>query len=537
MSRRRAKPEEGALCDGRDVLDADLAALDAEGLRDLVRTLLPWLDGGTRDRVRAEVALRAGRGGPVAGLSEATVAEAEAFAARAVRAGYAEPAEVDIRLGLATEAFAARDYVSAFRIHRALLVPISAADIDLGQDELVDEVLVADVDACARQFVVAMYMTSSAQRRAQAVLAAIRDVEGVGLFDAPLEALERTAVEPLPDFDDFVAAWRALIEMQVAEAVERRRDGWEQAWLREVVARIDGPAGLGELARTTQRVEDLRAWCDACEQAEDWASARAAFEEAAALVEHPAHASADFLDGAAGAAQRLGAHDVDAALERAWRRAPTLGRLRRWMGAAGSRSDIVQRAGVALELLPPAAGRQRALLHLLRGEFTSVARLLADARGSGWSDPSHPGPLVVPIFVRFLAPPERIATYARALGPMGGFDLSMDIETFMAMDVGGLETPEVDALLARAEVGGPANAEVRAVMLDSLRTAAEKRVQGVTSGKRRRRYGQAAALVVVCAAVDGRPDAAGWRRRVEADFGRYYPALKRAFADAARAAR
>ncbi|MCA9558224.1 MAG: hypothetical protein KC583_06600 [Myxococcales bacterium] len=536
MSRRRAKTEPGAQCDGHDELDADLAALDAEGLRDVVRTLLPGLDDGSRRRALTEVARRAGRGDAVAGSSEAIAAEVEAFAAEARRAGYAEPVEVDIRLGAATEAFAARDYASAFRIYRALLVPISAADIDLGQDELVDEVLVADVDACARQFVVAMYMTSSAQRRAKAVLAAIREVEGVGLFDAPLEALDRTAVEALPDFDDFVADWRALVEMQVAEVAGRGRGRWEQAWLREAVARVEGPAGLGELARGTRRVEDLRAWCDACEDAADWAATRAAFEEAAALVEHPAHTSAAFLDGAAGAAIRLGADDVDAALERAWRRAPTLGRLRRWLGAVGSRPDLVQRAGVALASLPTAAERQRALLLLLRGEYASVARLVADAAGQGWAEPSHPGPLVFPIFVRLLAPPERSAQYARALGPMGGFDLSMDIETFMASDVHALETPDVDALLARAEVGRPADAEMRAIMLDALRTAAEKRVEGVAAGKRRRHHGQAASLVVVCAAVDDRPDAMAWCRRVEADFGRSYPALKRAFVEAARVA-
>jgi ornithine carbamoyltransferase len=40
-------------------------------------------------------------------------------------------------------------------------------EIDLGQDEVVEEVLGVDVATCARQFVVAVYMTTEAQERAR----------------------------------------------------------------------------------------------------------------------------------------------------------------------------------------------------------------------------------------------------------------------------------------------------------------------------------------------------------------------------------
>ncbi|OIP37094.1 MAG: hypothetical protein AUK47_14080 [Deltaproteobacteria bacterium CG2_30_63_29] len=313
---------------------------------------------------------------------------------------------------------------------------------------------------------------------------AIEDVQGVGYFFEPLRELERVAVEPLPDFDEFLVQWRALVEERVANTEKRGWDRREDRWLREVVECTQGPDGLAEVARQSRRSDDLRAWCRALVEAGDWTVARAAYEEAAELVEDRAYASGDFLDGAALAAQELGSDDLDAALERAWREAPSFSRLCRWLGGCSTQEELAALAGSALEMVPARAARQRALLHLLRGELSDAATLLADARELGWSDAEHPGHLVFPLFVGLLGG----ATIAVEL-PRSYDDMS----SLMDDNQPKLTTPTVDPLLQLADLDAQ-EAAVRCVMIEAMRSAAEKRIEGVTANKRRHHYGHAASL-------------------------------------------
>ena len=79
----------------------------------------------------------------------------------------------------------------------------------------------------------------------------------------------------------------------------------EDRWLHEVVLRIEGPAGLGEIARATCRLHDLRAWCEAL------------------------------------AVQQQRGEDLPERLERAWRASPSLLRLQRWLGSSETSSGCV----------------------------------------------------------------------------------------------------------------------------------------------------------------------------------------------------
>jgi hypothetical protein len=63
-------------------------------------------------------------------------------------------------------------------------------------------------------------------------------------------------------------------------------------------------------------------------------------------------------------------------------------------------------------------------------------------------------------------------------------------------------------------------------MLNSMRTAAEKRIAGVTENKRRRHYGHAASLALACAQVDGTAVGTKWLEGIR-DAYRRYPALQR----------
>jgi hypothetical protein len=502
--------------------------MGADELRELARDMLLELDERAHGRVVNSLinrAARSGSGWAPAALSGEDVSEIVAFAEAAQRVGQAEPSDVDQYLRRGSGAFLGKDYAAAFRIFGALLHPIGEGEIYLGQDEMVTEVLGVHPGECATQYLVSAYMTTAPEKRAQAVRAALGEVRSVGYFIDPLEEMERVAVEPLPGLDQFLPQWRALLRK--GDRGERRSD-WvteEDRWLREVVRRLEGPDGLAKIARETRRADDLRAWCRCLVEARDWKAALAAFDESAELVNDKEHARGELLDGAALAAQELGRKDLPARLDRAWRSAPTMLRLRRWLGAAGSKAVVRKRAAGALEACPKQSHRQRAFLHVILGDFESAAKLLAAAPGLGWSDGEHPGHLIFPLFRRLLggslAP---FSSNAEQL-PLRG----MDLEEFDLMATGRDEprvaVPEVDRIIEQAGIGAVTDAKARGAVIEGMRKAAKHRVDGVTGKQRHRYYGHAASLVAICAAVDPSPATARWVARLRDEYRRY-PALR-----------
>ncbi|WP_169709594.1 hypothetical protein [Deferrisoma camini] len=497
---------------GPSAVDGAIDAMGADELRKLVRELLGLLDKRTHSQIVHELVERAATaGGEWAPAPPPTprVAEIVSRGERAAHAGWAHPADVDACLLEGSNAFLARDYGTAVRIFRAWLVPLGEAEIDLGQHEMVDEVLGVDVGTCAAQYVVATYMTTAPDRRAGAVWDAMDEVGVLGPFLEPLREMERVAVEPLPGMEEFLPQWRALLE---ANTAADRRDGWdteEDGWLREAVRRMDGAEGLGRLARSTGRVSDLRAWCRALVEARRWEDALAACEEAAETVTEQALCRAEFLDGAALAAQELGREDLPARLERAWREAPTPLRLRRWLGAATSRAEIRERAARALDACPEEARCQRAFLHLVLGEHGAAAGFLAEAPGLGWSGSEHPGHLLFALFGTLLAVgPDPSSSLPHGWGP----------EEEEPEDGPRLAAPAPEEILAAAGVRRITEAgEVRTVFR-AMRGAAEKRMAGVTSKTRRRYYGHAAHLVAVCEAIAPAP---GWVAGLRSRYRRF----------------
>lgn len=505
-----------------------LDVLGAEELRELVRELLPWLDDRIRARLANEMIDRAARRGsgwaPTRPRDEA-VSGILSFAEAAKRVGYADASEVDGYLRQGSNAFLGKHYRTACRIFRAFLVPLGEGEIDLGQDEMLDEVLGVDVGNCAAQYVVATYMVTVPAERAKAVYQAIDEVRGVGLFWQPLQDMERVAVEPLPDFDDFLQWWRASLE---ESAGQQRRGDWdseENRWLREVVQRVEGAAGLASLARATKRADDLRAWCRALVDARDWDAALVAYEEAAESVTRDAYSRGEFLDGAALAAQEQGRTDLPNWLERAWREAPSFVRLCRWLGSVGSKPAVEKSAIQALAACPRKAHRQRAFLQVLLGNLEAAARLLAAAPGLGWSESEHPGSLLFPVFEALL---EGKATSLVDTVDPGSIDgtgaTAVEFMPF-SRDEPRLVTPGLDEIMELAGVAGPPDSGERQAIVVAMRKAAEKRVAGVTANKRRRHYGHAAALVLACAARDSTRETATWVAGIR-DAYRRFPAFQ-----------
>ncbi len=514
-------------------VDAALAATGAEDLREIVRELMLELGDRAHRRVAGRLIDRAARkdmGWTPARPSSALVAEVLAFAEAAQRVGHADADDVDDYLQQGSNAFLGKDYATALEVFRALLIPISEAEIDLGQHEMVDEVLGADVGDCAKQYVVSIYMTVTPDQRAHAVCAAINEMSCVGHFREPLREMERASVEPLPELDEFLPRWRALIE---EPAAAERRDAWDSdqdRWLREVVQRTEGVEGLARVARSTCRADDLHAWCRMSVESRDWKAALSAYAEAAEIVAGEADSRGDFLDGAALAAQELGRKDLPVRLERAWRQAPTLLRLRRWLGSSASKRSVRVRARHAGESCPKDASRQRAFLHVLLGEHSSAAKLLAAAPGLGWSNSEHPGHLLFPLLGRLLGAAPSTGSPSTPLASRCGMDI--DEPEWMSADSNEprLTAPTLDEVVGLAGVEGPVKAADRKVVLRAMRKATEQRLDGVTENKRRRYYAHAAELVAVVTALDPTPACDRWVSGIRANYRRF-PALQRELDD------
>lgn len=520
MARYGARP---AREPARGDVDAALGAMSADELRDVVRDMLREFDDRAFNRVVGSLVGRAARNGSrwvPAALTDDDVAETLAFATAAERTGYADPAAVDDGLRRGSAAFLRKDYRAAHQILGALLRPMTAGQVDLGQDEMVDEVLGTDTVESAAQYVVSAYMISPPAERARAVRVAIEEVRGIGHFWEPIQTMEAAAIEPLPELEDFLRSWRELLGQSTSSERAGHWDTEGEHWVREVVARLEGPDGLAKIARSTRRAGDLRAWCRSLVDAGNWQGALSAFEEAAELIANDDYVRAELLDGAALAALSLGRDDLPARLERAWRAGPSMLRLRRWLGSAQGRAALRRRAAAALEACPARAARQRAFLHLIRGEFDSSAELLSAAPGLGWTDGEHPGHLLFALFALLLGVTPSLSS------PAAG-RLLADPELFVVGAVAPvLAAPGAEELLQVAGIESIVSAPSRRSVLAAMRAAAERRLAGLTGQKRRRHYGHAADLVAVCLRCDPSPETQGWVTMLETEHRRF-PALRR----------
>lgn len=507
-----ARDRRRAVKTGRSAdLTAALNALDAEELRAFVQEALDRLDDGPRGQLEDALVQRAAaqsRWRPAAPSSE-KVDEAKRFAVAARHVGQADPSDVDEYLRQGVTASLAGDHAAARAIFEALLPPIASADIDLGQHEMVDEVLSVDLHDCISRYLAAVSMTTPVAHRAEALFAAAELGYSLTYLQDPLAVIERVLGPGLPDFDPFLAAWIERLELNAGS----HRD-WESEhdrWLREAVTRREGLAGLERIARTTKRPEAVRAWCDAVVAVGDWSKSLTLYEEAADLVSSD-FSRGDFLDGAALAAQVLRRKDATKKLEAAWLGAPSLPRLLRWLLAEDpSSATIKKRAASALNASAPTSARLLGLLHVVVDDVPSAAALLQKAPGLGWSTSDHPGHLVVPVFAWMfgVAPVGSVREQlAQALHRPLVSEYERGLEEAADPNAATktaprLPSPIVIDVLQRAGILDRLTATDRASALAAVKTAATKRTDGVLGEKRRRHYAHAALLVACCVELEG----------------------------------
>ena len=259
--------------------------MTAPDLRAAVRAVLGELDEDAKASAVDTLVARATKGTSGRRPSrpfQRMVEEATSFAQAARQLGYADPADVTEHLRQAMKAFLSGDHASARAVFEAILVPIATGDIDLGQHELVEEVLGVDANACAAQYVASVYTTTPLPARASAVLAAIEHAQGVGSLISPIEDMEDVSAGALPDLNAFLPLWVKRLERFKASKNEWESD--QERWRREAVFRLDGVEGLERLARATRRPQACVAWCEALADRRDWVAALRAYGMAARLV-------------------------------------------------------------------------------------------------------------------------------------------------------------------------------------------------------------------------------------------------------------
>jgi hypothetical protein len=524
MSRQRP-PKKATHSDANAALDT----MSADELRVFVREIMLELDDKAHNRVVNSLIQRTARNGSgwaPAAVGDAQVAEVIAFVKAAQHRGHADPSQIDEYLQRGSSAFLRKDYETTHRIFGALFPPIGSGEIDLGQDELADEVLGTDTTECAAQYVVTAYMLSPPAERATAVRTAIEVASNIGYIFDPIEDMENVAVEPLPGLDHFLGQWRDLLLRKTTGAHAVNRGTEQELWLREVVQRLEGSDGLAKVARSTKRADDLRAWCQSLVDTGDWKAALPAFEEAAGLVtDKEFFARGAMMDGAVLAAQELGRNDLPKWIERAWRISPSMMRLRRWLGLASNKATLQKRITAALAACPQPAARQHAFLYVLQGDFEAAAKLLAAAPGLGWSGDEHPGHLLFPLFAVFLAGKKISSTFISDLFSSHGMGIEDLAWTTIAAGNPKLATPEISQIMKTAGTDATPKAAAKRPMLASMQKAAERRLAGVTDKKRRGHYGHAAELVAICVTCDPSPETARWVALLKAEY-RQFPALR-----------
>ena len=477
--------------------------MTAPELRAFVRGVLDELDPDARTAIVDALIARAvkGRAGwKPSRPAQRIVDDAKSFAEAARVVGYADPADVSEHLRLGGKALLAGDHATARGVFEALLLPIAMADIDLGEHELVAEVLTVDAHTCVAQYVTSVYTTTPVSQRADAVLSAMEQVRGVSSLLNPIKEMEDVSAGTLPDLGAFLPLWATRLGR-----FRPAKDEWEtdhERWLREAVFRMDGVAGLERIARKTKRPHACLAWCEALADAGRWPEALRAFDAAAALV-GKSHWRGQLLDGSALAAQQLGRTDVPRRLEAAWRGAPTLPRLLRWIASDGyTVASLRAKAKKALPRCPKAAGRQLGLLRVLVGELNAAADALSKAPGLGWSSEDHPGHLVFPLLAVLLANGTTRKVSDTLLAELESTCRDL-LAAFSDEDADAkptLATPSIVALIHDARPSIKMADADRDVAITAMRVAAEKRVEGILGNSRRRHYGHAALLVASCLA-------------------------------------
>ena len=357
--------------------------------------------------------------------------------------------------------------------------------------------------------------------------------------------------EPLPEQEEFLRAWIALLRGQHGAAAD--------LWLREAIKLSEGTRGLAAFA-LEEGARHPRAYVDWVaalrEEGKTEESLAAAREALRALPpERPIRAQiADFLSAAA---QSL--NDPEALQEGRWEAftaypgvprllelrdaAPPADRIARMRGAARWLAEVLERRkigraepwdpGVDMEAERPFGvwGAPAVLAHalLLGGEW-EAARAMSDGRDLtlGWSSPNNLQGVVVPAILRLLSGnPATLSPNLSIVWERTGTH-GEGIRSFDDDDDEGTRAREVKRLTdayRELPAQAPMDEDVARALVRWCVDVTERRAEAIVEQQHRGAYPRAAALVAACAealnAQGQDSEAAALVERLKARFPRH----------------
>jgi len=395
-----------------------------------------------------------------------------------------------------------------------------------------EDMLDADVSEAKARYFRAIYLTESAEARAETLLEAAQELVLVGSEEVGIRAMADADAPPLPDQDAFLDAWTAALEVSASVPMS----GWSRLrkWLlREAAERRGGMAGIEALAQRdgARHPEAYGDWMQALSRQGRVAEALAAGREGLGAIAEAA-GRAWFADAVADLAARHPEVDprlVFDAAHSAWRAQPTTDRLLRLYGCRTDGADARERLieaelGWLEGLDPPPAASLLARLELLAGRFRAAASRLREAPQLGWSGAGHPGRVAVPGLLGAALGPE-------ALPPPGPSRLAelweaMDRTAGPAGSPSDIAAPAFSQALTDTLRRRPLPPSQVDEMLTLLAAVARDRVEAIVRAQYRGAYARAAGLLTACAegqVLAGRSAEA--RRLIEGmrlELGRYY---------------
>ena len=487
-----------------DTLRAHLEQLDASALRDVLVELSADLEPTKRallvDIATRKVVKAKGRRALPSGEDPQRLAADASRYARSIRdTARGDPADIDALFARLNAAWMRGEH-QAFRAGVMEIAGALDGGVDLGHDELYSEVLATDVHELAHRLLVSVYLTTPAGER-PAEVAKANDAMDVlmATTDRPIHAMEKVALEPFPDLDDFARAWAAHLRAQVGTRYAKGFWAFEQQ-LREATSRSEGASGLAALARASNVCADYVAWAEALRAAGDLSSAAMAAREGAEAMNDGRH-RANLLT-LAGHIELERKNAIEPDLRAALIADPTARRLRRWLASVPIKKRSRAIRQLDLSTTEPDA---RLILHALRSDWAAVAKLIETGATLGWSRLDHSGHVGTEAVVWALAP-----TSSRVREPgtrsshdtLGQDDPSLrsdgDVSTLDGFHV--LPEPTLTKLLDELEASRPTAAEAK-VLRDAMAKAAVAGVEGIAGSAHRSRYGDAARLVALSAAL------------------------------------
>ena len=439
--------------------------------------------------------------------------------------------------------YLAGDYelaVSAYgRLLEAFLLDDGATFCGPGRPE---ELVEIDVNECKARYFRSIYETANAMQRSLRLLEAVRKLAPIGSPRVGVRDMDDADITVMKDVDSFLHGWLdALQASDPTQGGELGDPSWSAANLylmKEAVERARGSAGLEKLAKAkgSRHPEFYHSWVAALSRENKYREALAAAKAAIPKVDD-LQEKARLADSMAELATWCDERDeAIASREKAWRWEPTPLRLIQYLVEGFPASSELDRR-VQTQLRAHLRedyeldGQLASMLELLAGNYNVAAHRLDHASPLGWSEPGHPGPILLPFLLhagcgqREPIPGTSIAALWDGMDAVIQGQLQAEMRRESLPGVGTQLAPNIkfSTLLQSALRARPVDPTMQAMFIAVARTAAVARARAIVSRSHRKAYARAAVVIVGCVEALLLGSSADSARSFLGEFRREYP--------------